>query len=34
MMNLIGNRDLGIIHFREDPRGTRPVIYYYIKKVA
>jgi uncharacterized protein YndB with AHSA1/START domain len=34
IMNLIGNRDLGLIHFEKTPEGTRPVIYYYIKKLA
>jgi uncharacterized protein YndB with AHSA1/START domain len=34
IMNLIGNRDLGLIHFEKTSEGTRPVIYYYIKKVA
>jgi uncharacterized protein YndB with AHSA1/START domain len=34
MMNLIGNRDLGLVHFEKTAEGTRPVIYYYIKKVA
>jgi uncharacterized protein YndB with AHSA1/START domain len=34
IMNLIGSRDLGIIHFEKTAEGTRPVIYYYIKKVA
>jgi hypothetical protein len=34
ILNLIGDRDLGLMHFEKTAEGTRPVIYYYIKKVA
>jgi hypothetical protein len=33
ILNLIGDRSLGLIHFEKTTEGTRPCIYYYIKKV-
>jgi hypothetical protein len=34
ILNFIGNKELGLIHFEKSAGGTRPVIYYYIKKVS
>jgi hypothetical protein len=34
MLNLMGDRDLGLVHFEKTGEGTRPVIYYYIKRVS
>jgi uncharacterized protein YndB with AHSA1/START domain len=34
LLNVIGNRDLGLMHFEKTVQGTRPVIYYYIKRVS
>jgi len=34
LLNIIGGRDLGLVHFEKDSQGTRPMIYYYIRKVS
>lgn len=34
ILRIIGDRDLGLVHFRKDAQGTRPEIYYYIQKIS
>jgi uncharacterized protein YndB with AHSA1/START domain len=34
LLDIIGDRDLGLLHFEKTPEGDRPAIYYYIRKVG
>jgi hypothetical protein len=34
VLDLIGDRDLGLLHFEKGKGGEQPTIYYYIRKVA
>ncbi len=34
ILNLLGDRSLGLIHFEKTSKGTRPCIYYSIKRVS
>jgi uncharacterized protein YndB with AHSA1/START domain len=34
LLKIVGDRDLGLVHFQKDAQGTRPEIYYYIRKVS
>ncbi|MBI4257655.1 MAG: hypothetical protein HY619_01745 [Thaumarchaeota archaeon] len=34
ILNIIGDRSLGLIHFEKTGEGTRPVIYYFIRRVS
>jgi uncharacterized protein YndB with AHSA1/START domain len=33
LLDIIGDRDLGLLHFEKNAQGDRPMIYYYIKRV-
>jgi uncharacterized protein YndB with AHSA1/START domain len=34
LLDILGDRDLGLLHFEKNPQGDRPMIYYYIKRVV
>jgi hypothetical protein len=34
LLDIIGDRDLGLLHFEKNSKGDRPMIYYYIKRVV
>lgn len=34
ILDVIGERSLGLVHMEHTPQGTRPCIYYYIRKVG
>ncbi len=34
VLNIIGDRSLGLLHFEKTAEGTRPCIYYYIRRVS
>ncbi len=34
ILSLVGERSLGLLHFEKTPKGTRPAIYYSIKRVS
>lgn len=33
LLDVIGDRDLGLLHFEKNAQGDKPMIYYYIKRV-
>ena len=33
LLDILGDRDLGLLHFEKTAAGDRPMIYYYIKKL-
>jgi len=34
LLDILGDRDLGLLHFEKNAKGNRPMIYYYIKRVV
>jgi uncharacterized protein YndB with AHSA1/START domain len=34
LLDILGDRDLGLLHFEKNAKGDRPMIYYYIKRVV
>lgn len=34
LLNILGDKDLGLLHFERTAKGDAPAIYYYIKKVS
>ena len=34
LLDLIGERSLGLIHFEKTTEGTRPCVYYYIRRTS
>ena len=33
ILNIIGDRSLGLLHIEKTPEGTRPCVLYYIRKI-
>ncbi len=34
ILNLLGDRSLGLLHFKKTPEGTKPCIYYAITRIS